>query len=143
MTEGHPDKVADQISDAAHAGIGREDHDFTWERTDKAAALADAAGLGKPLVAEVLARGSPGPAPRRKGRAHPASGGSATYRESLFNDSSTELLGRLMYELLDAHADTAYLAAELSSIRSGRRTSTISGRCNERPRRPWHVPAPR
>lgn len=55
------------------------------------------------------------PALRRKGRAHPASGGSATYRESLFNDSSTELLGRLMYELLDAHADTAYLAAELSS----------------------------
>ena len=40
VTEGHPDKIADQISD-----------DFTWERTDKAAALADAAGLAAPLAA--------------------------------------------------------------------------------------------
>jgi S-adenosylmethionine synthetase len=30
---------------AAYGHFGREDHDFTWERTDKAAALADAAGL--------------------------------------------------------------------------------------------------
>jgi S-adenosylmethionine synthetase len=29
---------------AAYGHFGREDHDFTWERTDKAAALADAAG---------------------------------------------------------------------------------------------------
>ena len=55
VTEGHPDKIADLISDAAYGHFGREDHDFTWKRTDKAAALADAAGLGKPLVAEVLA----------------------------------------------------------------------------------------
>jgi S-adenosylmethionine synthetase len=31
---------------AAYGHFGREDHDFTWERTDKAAALAEAAGLG-------------------------------------------------------------------------------------------------
>jgi S-adenosylmethionine synthetase len=31
---------------AAYGHFGREDHDFTWERTDKAAALRDAAGLG-------------------------------------------------------------------------------------------------
>jgi S-adenosylmethionine synthetase len=31
---------------AAYGHFGREDHDFTWERTDKAAALAAAAGLG-------------------------------------------------------------------------------------------------
>jgi S-adenosylmethionine synthetase len=31
---------------AAYGHFGRDDHDFTWERTDKAAALRDAAGLG-------------------------------------------------------------------------------------------------
>ena len=31
---------------AAYGHFGREDHDFTWERTDKAADLRDAAGLG-------------------------------------------------------------------------------------------------
>jgi S-adenosylmethionine synthetase len=38
---------------AAYGHFGREDHDFTWERTDKAQALADAAGLGE--AAEVAA----------------------------------------------------------------------------------------
>jgi S-adenosylmethionine synthetase len=36
---------------AAYGHFGREDHDFTWERTDKAAALRDAAGLGAPVEA--------------------------------------------------------------------------------------------
>jgi S-adenosylmethionine synthetase len=36
---------------AAYGHFGRDDHDFTWERTDKAAALADAAGLSEPAVA--------------------------------------------------------------------------------------------
>ncbi len=31
---------------AAYGHFGREDHDFTWERTDKAEALRAAAGLG-------------------------------------------------------------------------------------------------
>jgi S-adenosylmethionine synthetase len=31
---------------AAYGHFGREDHDFTWEKTDKAAELRDAAGLG-------------------------------------------------------------------------------------------------
>ena len=31
---------------AAYGHFGREDHDFTWERTDKAEALREAAGLG-------------------------------------------------------------------------------------------------
>jgi len=31
---------------AAYGHFGREDHDFTWEKTDKAATLRDAAGLG-------------------------------------------------------------------------------------------------
>ncbi|HET6868468.1 MAG TPA: methionine adenosyltransferase domain-containing protein, partial [Solirubrobacteraceae bacterium] len=31
---------------AAYGHFGRDDHDFTWERTDKAAALHAAAGLG-------------------------------------------------------------------------------------------------
>jgi S-adenosylmethionine synthetase len=31
---------------AAYGHFGREDHDFTWERTDKATALREAAGLG-------------------------------------------------------------------------------------------------
>ncbi len=30
---------------AAYGHFGRNDHDFTWERTDKAAALREAAGL--------------------------------------------------------------------------------------------------
>jgi S-adenosylmethionine synthetase len=38
---------------AAYGHFGREDHDFTWERTDKAAALREAAGLGE--AAEVAA----------------------------------------------------------------------------------------
>jgi S-adenosylmethionine synthetase len=36
---------------AAYGHFGREDPDFTWERTDKAEALADAAGLGSPATA--------------------------------------------------------------------------------------------
>ena len=32
---------------AAYGHFGRADHDFTWERTDKAAALADAAGVDR------------------------------------------------------------------------------------------------
>jgi S-adenosylmethionine synthetase len=31
---------------AAYGHFGRDDHDFTWERTDKADALRTAAGLG-------------------------------------------------------------------------------------------------
>src|SRR4051795_6711585 len=38
---------------AVYGHFGREDHDFTWERTDKAAALREAAGLGE--AAEVAA----------------------------------------------------------------------------------------
>jgi S-adenosylmethionine synthetase len=30
---------------AAYGHFGRDDHDFTWERTDKAAALREAAGI--------------------------------------------------------------------------------------------------
>ena len=39
---------------AAYGHFGREDHDFTWEKTDKAAALRDAAGLDErePVAAE-------------------------------------------------------------------------------------------
>jgi S-adenosylmethionine synthetase len=36
---------------AAYGHFGREDADFTWERTDKAEALADAAGITAPAVA--------------------------------------------------------------------------------------------
>jgi S-adenosylmethionine synthetase len=32
---------------AAYGHFGREDHDFTWEKTDKADALRDAAGIGQ------------------------------------------------------------------------------------------------
>jgi len=38
---------------AAYGHFGREDEDFTWERTDKAAALREAAGLDE--AAEVAA----------------------------------------------------------------------------------------
>ena len=41
---------------AAYGHFGREDHDFTWERTDKAAELRAAAGLnGPPQLAEPVA----------------------------------------------------------------------------------------
>jgi S-adenosylmethionine synthetase len=33
---------------AAYGHFGRDDHDFTWEKTDKADALRSAAGLGEP-----------------------------------------------------------------------------------------------
>ena len=36
---------------AAYGHFGRDDHDFTWERTDKAAALREAAGLAERAVA--------------------------------------------------------------------------------------------
>ena len=36
---------------AAYGHFGREDGDFTWERTDKAAALAEAAGVAAPTIA--------------------------------------------------------------------------------------------
>jgi len=32
---------------AAYGHFGREDHDFTWEKTDKAEALKRDAGVGK------------------------------------------------------------------------------------------------
>jgi S-adenosylmethionine synthetase len=35
---------------AAYGHFGREDHDFTWERTDKAAALRAAAGMSSARV---------------------------------------------------------------------------------------------
>jgi S-adenosylmethionine synthetase len=35
---------------AAYGHFGRDDHDFTWERTDKADQLRAAAGLGEPAV---------------------------------------------------------------------------------------------
>jgi S-adenosylmethionine synthetase, N-terminal domain/S-adenosylmethionine synthetase, C-terminal domain len=76
VAEGHPDKVADQIPDgvlvsdhfdlrpaafrqrvdlrrpiyqrtAAYGHSGRDEADFSWERTEMAAALRDAAGLGE------------------------------------------------------------------------------------------------
>jgi S-adenosylmethionine synthetase len=36
---------------AAYGHFGREDHDFTWEKTDKAQALREAAGLGAEATA--------------------------------------------------------------------------------------------
>jgi S-adenosylmethionine synthetase len=36
---------------AAYGHFGRDDHDFTWERTDKAEALRAAAGAGAPAPA--------------------------------------------------------------------------------------------
>ena len=38
---------------AAYGHFGREDHDFTWEKTDKADTLRDAAGLGERDAATV------------------------------------------------------------------------------------------
>jgi S-adenosylmethionine synthetase len=35
---------------AAYGHFGREDHDFTWEKTDKAAVLREAAGLAEAPV---------------------------------------------------------------------------------------------
>ena len=40
---------------AAYGHFGRDDHDFTWERTDKAAALRAAAGLAEPEAGTALA----------------------------------------------------------------------------------------
>jgi S-adenosylmethionine synthetase len=38
-------------STAAYGHFGRDNDEFTWERTDKAAALAEAAGLAEPVAA--------------------------------------------------------------------------------------------
>src|SRR5712672_797017 len=40
---------------AAYGHFGRDDNDFTWERTDKADALSNAAGLGAPNAEPVVA----------------------------------------------------------------------------------------
>lgn len=58
VTEGHPDKIADQISDAVldsifhiyrqtatYGHFGRNDLDLPWEHTDKAEVLRRGAGL--------------------------------------------------------------------------------------------------
>ena len=66
---------------AAYGHFGREDRDFTWERTDKADALRQAAGLARPQRSSPLLRSlsmrvvtperpaqpppAPEPAPRR------------------------------------------------------------------------------
>src|SRR5213593_3212678 len=39
---------------AAYGHFGRDDHDFTWERTDKADALRTAAGLAEPAEASAV-----------------------------------------------------------------------------------------
>ena len=39
------------VKTAAYGHFGRDDHDFTWERVDKADALREAAGLGVPAPA--------------------------------------------------------------------------------------------
>jgi S-adenosylmethionine synthetase len=36
---------------AAYGHFGRDDHDFTWERSDKAGALSDAAGIAAAATA--------------------------------------------------------------------------------------------
>jgi S-adenosylmethionine synthetase len=38
---------------AAYGHFGREDHDFTWEKTDKAETLKRAAGIGQGETAKV------------------------------------------------------------------------------------------
>src|SRR5205823_1089528 len=40
---------------AAYGHFGRGDHDFTWEKTDRAPGLAEAAGLDEPLSARAAA----------------------------------------------------------------------------------------
>ena len=66
---------------AAYGHFGREDHDFTWEKTDKADTLREAAGLGEPCrgrAGERLALARPHPE-HVDGPAHaleaPAAGG--------------------------------------------------------------------
>jgi MOSC domain-containing protein YiiM len=58
---------------AAYGHFGREDHDFTWERTDKAATLREAAGLGAAPATGLRLRGWEGVVspshPRKLGRA--------------------------------------------------------------------------
>ena len=44
---------------AAYGHFGRDDRDFTWERTDKADALREAAGLATPATAVALPRRVP------------------------------------------------------------------------------------
>ena len=53
VTEGHPDKIADQISNGVLDGVLREDPygDFTWERAGKADVLREVAGLATALPA--------------------------------------------------------------------------------------------
>jgi S-adenosylmethionine synthetase len=55
---------------AAYGHFGRDDHDFTWERTDKADALREAAGLGARPGTPFRSPGRPcarrPPAPRRR-----------------------------------------------------------------------------
>jgi len=41
---------------AAYGHFGRDDHDFTWERTDKADALREAAGVAHPETDESATR---------------------------------------------------------------------------------------
>jgi len=51
---------------AAYGHFGREDHDFTWEKTDKAAALREAAGPRRCRSGIALSR-----KPRENGRGPP------------------------------------------------------------------------
>src|SRR5256886_14291635 len=55
---------------AAYGHFGRDDHDFTWERVDKAAQLRDAAGLERTAPRRASApRASAPRRPRRRTRA--------------------------------------------------------------------------
>ena len=50
---------------AAYGHFGREDHDFTWEKTDKADTLREAAGLSRAGSCSRLDRGTPRRSPSR------------------------------------------------------------------------------
>ena len=56
---------------AAYGHFGRDDPDFTWERTDKAAALRAAAGLEAAAPLAERARSPPSPSMRRSVVAEP------------------------------------------------------------------------
>ena len=55
---------------AAYGHFGREDHDFTWEKTDKADTLREAAGLGEREIRR-LARPPAAPGTPRRSPSRP------------------------------------------------------------------------
>ena len=101
---------------AAYGHFGREDHDFTWEKTDKADALREAAGLGGP-------RGSDQRLVRDPGRRSGAGGAASAASRCALSTAATTPTGLLTPWKVKSESSVPAVSKSTSPTRSRRSTN--------------------